>query len=200
MEFSNEFLKRFSKTKTNRLDKDDILTIKGINYLGQNFITSGIPMGGRYIDSDSIGLYLGQIDQGTKTNNYLTFFNTYYNSKSKRMYILSIEQNGNIIYKNEDAEEIINQTKAYGANLLSSNITISNVKEVSALVGKPALIQGKEPFAVKSIQQLTTSGKIKVEGTNGTFEVCHIINDLDQLKEDSTAIIKPNENAEEIEM
>lgn len=186
MEFSNEFIKYFSKTKYNRLDRDEVLKITGVNYLGQPFSTTGIAMGNGYIDSDAIGIYLGQ-KNGSKYN-YVTFFNTFMEG-SKCLYVLSIERNGNIIYQNQDADKIIASTNNYASNLTSSSINLlQEEQQLTDLIAKPILIKGIEPITLKSVQKMTYNGKVKLEGTNGTFGTSYIINNPSDVKLDQNAI------------
>lgn len=185
MEFSPQLIKTLIK------NKDQVLQIDGINYLGQEFSTKGKLLSNAHIDSDAIGLYIGQYARNGKPN-YITLFNTYQSDGRKCLYINSIKNaEGDLVYLNEDYDLIWNNCTLYGDSLTNSSILLpEEMKDIEQLIAKPVILttDGYERTSVKSVQVLN-NGVVKLESSNGTFESAHIIKDASSVKLDVGATI-----------
>lgn len=180
MEFSNELIKTL-------LQKNITITIEGVNYLGQEFKTTGTPLGRGYIDTDSLGVYLGQ--RNPKNFNYLTFFGTYQGDGRHCMYINTItNSNGDVIYSNQDIEEIKVSTKNYASAMFAkSSMTVENT-DLENYIAKPVII-GTTQTTIKSVRK-SPNGEYTLECSDGTMSSIATIKNVNALKIDSQAISK----------
>ncbi|MBE7073774.1 MAG: hypothetical protein E7379_01635 [Clostridiales bacterium] len=209
MAISQEMMEQFVKLG----DKKEVVTINGINYIGQKFITKGILLAKKgdngqiyYVSESGLGLYLGQ--DNTKGHQFLSLY-AKYDRDDFDLYINTIKDSkGNIIFKNEDYPAI--KQRAYEKARIykhNDNCLSAQGKQLLKLIGKPVQLCLPESFSNLKMKKVSIKAIIcnqpnhdTIEFTDGFLHLsypsygCRV-----SLDEDAMAKLQATEAEEEIE-